>query len=153
MRIVLVRRFDPQGLVFFTNYGSRKAAELSSNPVAALCFYWYWIDQQVRIEETIEQTTAEESDEYFASRPRGSQVGAWASLQSRPLAARAELEQRYRVLEGQYESETIPRPSFWGGYRLMPMRFEFWKAGAYRLHDRQLFTRKDQAWSVETLYP
>lgn len=154
VRMVLVRRFDPHGFLFFTNYGSRKADELLSNPAAALCFYWFWLEEQVRIEGRVERATATESDEYFATRPRGSQIGAWASVQSHQLGARSELEDRYRTIEQQYAGEEIPRPPFWGGYRLRPQRIEFWKAGTYRLHERLVFTRTDTgSWDSEFLYP
>lgn len=153
-RMVLVRRIDPAGFLFFTNYESRKAAEFAVQPSAALCFYWYWIEQQVRIEGRIAQATPAESDEYFATRPRGSQIGAWASQQSRPLAERKELEERYLATERQYEGRVVPRPPFWGGYRLRPERIEFWTAGTYRLHERDVFTRdENRRWTMVSLYP
>jgi pyridoxamine 5'-phosphate oxidase len=153
VRMVLVRRVDADGFVFFTNYESRKAHELEANPRAALCFHWFWLDEQVRAEGRVRRATAGESDEYFASRPRGSQIGAWASQQSRPLGDRAELEERYRAYEQQFEGVDIPRPPFWGGYRLVPDRVEFWRAGSYRLHDRLVYRRDGDAWVTGALYP
>jgi pyridoxamine 5'-phosphate oxidase len=153
VRIVLVRSFDEEGFLFYTNYRSRKAADIEANPRGALCFYWPWIDEQVRIEGALSRVSAELSDTYFAARPRGSQIGAWASEQSRPLEDRSVLERRYLALDGQYEGQPIPRPSHWGGYRLSPAQIEFWKAGEYRLHDRWLYTRDGSTWRVERLHP
>lgn len=153
-RMVLVRHVDPHGFLFFTNYESRKAGELAAQPSAALCFYWFWIEQQVRIEGRVERATPAESDDYFATRPRGSQIGAWASLQSRPLTDRKVLEDRYRALEEQYDGRPVPRPPFWGGYRLRPERMEFWTAGTFRLHERHVFMRTaDGRWTSTLLYP
>jgi pyridoxamine 5'-phosphate oxidase len=152
-RVVLVRHFDAAGFVFFTNYTSRKAVELDANPLACLNFHWYWLEEQVRIEGPVTRATPDESDAYFATRPRGSQIGAWASRQSAVLATRGELEARYRELDARYEGQPVPRPPFWGGYRLLPEQIEFWKAGTYRLHDRTLFTREGTGWKVEGLYP
>src|SRR5262245_32280467 len=153
VRMVLVRQVDGNGFVFFTNYDSRKAGELDTNPRAALCFYWHWIDEQVRIEGTVTRATPEESDAYYTSRPRGSQIGAWASQQSRTLSVRAELDDRYRQLEKHYAGTIVPRPPFWGGYRLVPEEIEFWKSGAFRLHDRLLYTRVGAEWRTRALYP
>jgi pyridoxamine 5'-phosphate oxidase len=152
-RIVLLRRVDAQGFWFYTNYESRKAQELHENPRAAICCYWPWLDEQVRIEGTIDQTDALDSDEYFAGRPRGSQIGAWASAQSRPLTSRAELEARYRTLETEYDGQPIPRPLFWGGFRLTPERIEFWRAGTFRLHERLVYERHGAGWTTSALYP
>jgi pyridoxamine 5'-phosphate oxidase len=152
-RIVLLRRVDSRGFVFFTNYESRKADDLAENPFAALCCYWPWLDEQVRIEGAVERVSASESDDYFAGRPRGSQIGAWASEQSRVLGQRAMLEERYRAIDAQYLDRVVPRPPFWGGYRLAPDRIEFWRAGAYRLHERHLFLRDGDVWRAEVLYP
>jgi Pyridoxamine 5'-phosphate oxidase (EC 1.4.3.5) len=151
--MVLLRAFDDHGFVFFTNYGSRKALELETNPQAALCFYWYWIEQQVRVEGKVIRATREESDAYFQSRPRGSQIGAWASKQSQPLAARGELDERYAAVAREYGDGPIPRPEFWGGYRLIPHSVEFWTAGTFRLHERRLFTRVADGWREQWLYP
>ena len=152
-RVVLLRRVDAQGFWFYTNYESRKAQELLANPRAAICCYWPWLDEQVRIEGTTDQTDALDSDEYFAGRPRGSQIGAWASAQSRPLTGRAELEARYRTLEAEYEGLPIPRPPFWGGFRLTPERIEFWRAGTFRLHERLVYVRHGTSWTTNVLYP
>jgi len=152
-RVVLLRRVDELGFGFYTNYESRKGRELRENPWAALCCYWPWLDEQVRIEGPVSVAPPEDSDDYFASRPRGSRIGAWASRQSEPLPSRAELEARYEALEREYEGRDIPRPPFWGGYRLRPERIEFWRAGRYRLHDRQLYVREGSGWRTETLYP
>jgi pyridoxamine 5'-phosphate oxidase len=152
-RIVLLRGVDTRGFVFFTNYESRKGRELAENPYAALCCYWPWLDEQARIEGRIERVMASESDEYFAGRPRGSQIGAWASDQSRPLADRASLEDRYKALEAQYADRAVPRPPHWGGYRIVPDRIEFWRAGTYRLHERVLFLREPDGWRSEILNP
>jgi pyridoxamine 5'-phosphate oxidase len=152
-RIVLLRRVDSRGFVFFTNYESRKACDLAENPFAALCCYWPWLDEQVRVEGPVERVSAAESDEYFAGRPRGSQIGAWASDQSRVLGDRATLEERYRAIEAQYSDRVLPRPLHWGGYRLSPERIEFWRAGSDRLHERHVFLREGDGWRAELLYP
>jgi pyridoxamine 5'-phosphate oxidase len=152
-RIVLVRGVDERGFTFFTNYRSRKGRELEANPLAALCFYWPWIDEQVRAEGSVARVSAEESDAYFATRPRGSQIGAWASQQSERLATRGALEQRYAEVERQYHGSHVPRPPHWGGFRLSPDRIEFWKAGTYRLHDRTLYIRDGNRWTIELLNP
>ncbi len=152
-RIVLLRQVDEHGFCFFTNYESRKGRELSANPRAALCCYWAWLDEQVRIEGAVEKLAATESDDYFAGRPRGSQVGAWASDQSAVLSSRAELESRYHAIENEYRERQIPRPPFWGGYRVRPERIEFWRAGTFRLHDRLAYVRDGLGWRTEALYP
>lgn len=152
-RIVLLRRVDAGGFGFFTNLESRKARELMANPYAALCAYWPWLDEQARVEGPVIQADPADCDEYFGSRPRGSQVGAWASAQSRPLASRAELEARYHAVDAQYAGRPIPRPPYWGGFRLVPERIEFWRSGTYRLHDRLLYIREGAGWRTEILYP
>jgi pyridoxamine 5'-phosphate oxidase len=152
-RMVLVRHVDPSGFVFFTNYESRKAKELAGNPRAALCFHWHWIEEQVRVEGSITQATPDESDAYFVLRPRGSQLAAWASDQSRVVSGRAVLEERYREMEARYANQDVPRPPFWGGYRLVPERIEFWRSGLSRLHDRLLYTREGTAWRAVVLNP
>lgn len=152
-RIVLLRRVDDRGFSFFTNYQSRKARELLANPHAALCAYWPWLDEQARIEGTVAMIDPRESDEYFAGRPRGSQVGAWASAQSDVLSSRADLERRYHAIEAEYAGREIPRPPHWGGFRLVPECIEFWRAGTYRLHDRTLYVREGSGWRHEVLYP
>ena len=152
-RMVLLRGVDERGFVFYTNYTSRKGRELDGNPHAALCIHWPTLDEQIRVEGRVERTTDEESDAYFASRPRGSQLGAWASAQSRPLAAREQLEEEYRVVEARFGDRTVPRPPFWGGFRIIPERIEFWYGRPDRLHDRLVYTRDGAAWKIERLYP
>jgi pyridoxamine 5'-phosphate oxidase len=152
-RLVLLRGVDARGFVFFTNYNSRKGRELSGNPHAALCFYWASLDEQIRIEGRVERVTAEESDAYFAGRPRGSQLGAWASDQSNVLPSRESLEEKYREIERRFEGQTVERPSFWGGFRLTPVRIEFWYGRPDRLHDRVVYVRDGSAWRIERLYP
>lgn len=152
-RIVLVHEVDERGVVFHTNYGGRKATELEANPWAAVCAYWPWTDEQIRIEGSIGRVSSRESDGYFALRPRGSQIGAWASLQSQPLESREALIARVREFEAKFEGGEVPRPDNWGGYRLKPLRIEFWKAGEFRLHDREVYERAGDAWTVQRLYP
>jgi pyridoxamine 5'-phosphate oxidase len=153
VRIVLLHGFDARGFVFYTNYEGRKAGDLEANPHAALCFYWPWLDEQVRAEGTVSRIAPEESDAYFATRQRGKQIGAWASIQSRPLASREELLARVAEAESRYAGQPVPRPPFWGGYRLSPERIEFWRAGESRLHDRFVYTRDRDGWRLTRLYP
>ena len=153
VRIVLVKIVDERGFRFFTNLGSRKARELEENPRAALCFHWPVLARQVRVEGAVEPLPAEESDVYFASRGRDSQIGAWASRQSAPLLARELLEERCAQVAERYADAPVPRPPFWGGYLLVPERIELWSGREHRLHDRQLFRRQADGWSVERLYP
>jgi pyridoxamine 5'-phosphate oxidase len=152
-RLVLLRGVDARGFVFFTNYNSRKGRELAGNPHAALCFYWASLDEQIRIEGRVERVTAEESDAYFAGRPHGSQLGAWASDQSNVLPSRESLEEKYREIERRFEGRTVERPAFWGGFRLTPVRIEFWYGRPDRLHDRVVYVRDGSAWRIERLYP
>ena len=153
-RIVLVKGFDERGFVFYTNYGGRKARELEANPYCALVFYWGELERQVRVEGRVSRVSEEESDAYFASRPRGSRLGAWASEQSRPVGDRGTLERRLRELEREYEGREIPRPPFWGGYRVEPEIIEFWQGRENRLHDRLLYRRAiDGGWIRERLQP
>jgi pyridoxamine 5'-phosphate oxidase len=152
-RLVLLRGADERGFVFHTNYASRKGQELDANPNAALCFYWPTLDEQIRIEGRVERLPAGESDAYFASRPRGSQLGAWASAQSQVLPAREALEQEYRAIEARFGDLAVPRPPFWGGFRLVPARIEFWYGRPDRLHDRVVYTLTDEGWRIERLYP
>jgi pyridoxamine 5'-phosphate oxidase len=153
VRMVLLRGADERGFVFHTNYNSRKAHELDENPRAALCFHWHSLEEQIRVEGNVERVSAADSDAYFNTRPRGSQLGAWASNQSALLATRESLEREYREIERQYEGKVVPRPPFWGGFRLIPDRIEFWFGRPDRLHDRILYTREGSAWKIERLYP
>ena len=154
-RVVLLKGFDPSGFVFYGNLGSRKFRELAAHPFAALNLYWKPLERQVRIEGKVAPVTDAEADAYFATRARGSQIGAWASKQSEALGSRAELEERARAVDAQYAGRAVPRPPFWSGYRLAPDRIEFWKSGQFRLHDREVFRRAspEAPWTVERLYP
>jgi pyridoxamine 5'-phosphate oxidase len=152
-RMVLLRGADARGFAFFTNYMSRKARELSENPHAALCMHWPTLEEQIRIEGRVERVSDQESDEYFSSRPRGSQIGAWASDQSQVLSSRDTLDQRYDEVGRRFDGRPVTRPPFWGGFRLIPDRMEFWQGRADRLHDRLVFVREGIAWRTERLYP
>jgi len=153
-RMVLLRGVTADGFQFFTNYGSRKAFELEATGHAALSFYWHWLDLQVRVEGSVARATAADSDAYFASRPRGSQLGAWASRQSTPLGSRTELERRYAEVDAQFAGAPVPRPPFWGGFTLRPARIEWWQAGDARLHDRLVYFRQaDGTWDAVRLFP
>ena len=151
-RIVLLKGFDDAGFVFFTNYQSNKGQQMAEVPYASLTFFWVQQERQVRIEGRIEKTSAAESDEYFQQRPRGSQIGAWVSNQSR-IVTREGLEERTKELEDWYGDDVIPRPPHWGGYRLIPESIEFWQGRPSRLHDRLLFTREGDDWKIERLSP
>ena len=153
VRIVLLKAFDEGGFVFYTSYEGRKGRELLAHPRAALCFYWAPLDIQVRIEGTVTKVADEEADAYFASRERRSQIGAWASRQSRPLESPTALDERFAMYEKEFEGREVPRPSFWSGFRVAPERIEFWKGKANRLHERHLYTRDGNGWKIETLYP
>lgn len=153
VRMVLLRGADERGFVFHTNYNSRKAGELAANPHAALCFHWPTLEEQIRVEGRIERLPSSESDAYFVTRPRGSQLGAWASEQSMVLPSRETLEEQYRAIERQFEGSPVPRPPFWGGFRLVPERIEFWFGRPDRLHDRLSYTREADGWRIERLYP
>jgi pyridoxamine 5'-phosphate oxidase len=148
-----LRGADARGFVFFTNYNSRKGQELTNNPQAALCFYWASLDEQIRIEGRVERVSTGESDAYFDGRPRGSQLGAWASDQSQVLSSRETLEEKYREIERRFDGQPVQRPPFWGGFRLIPTRIEFWYGRPDRLHDRVLYVRDANAWRIERLYP
>jgi pyridoxamine 5'-phosphate oxidase len=152
VRMVLMKRLDERGFAFYTNAESRKGVELVENPQAAMCFHWKSLRRQVRVEGTVKELPTADSEEYFHSRSRRSQLGAAASEQSRPLAGREVLEARVRDLEERYPG-TIPRPMYWKGFVLWPERIEFWWDGADRLHDRILFTRVQDKWSKERLFP
>ncbi len=151
-RTVLLKQFDDNGFVFFTNRESNKGRHLLAGQRAALYFQWLNNSRQVQIHGRVEMTSAAEDDAYFASRPRESQLGAWASQQSRPLAARDTLEDRFAAYDRQYP-DTVPRPPYWGGFRVTPERYEFWQAGAHRLHDRFEYTRDGDDWFIQRLNP
>lgn len=153
VRMVLLKGFDAAGFVFFTGYASRKAGELDANPRGALLFHWDPLGRQVRIEGSVERVSAEESDEYFATRPRGAQLAASASLQSSLLAGREELEARIEELRAARKGENVPRPEHWGGYRLAPESYEFWQHREDRAHDRLRYRRAGDAWVIERLSP
>jgi pyridoxamine 5'-phosphate oxidase len=154
LRIVLLKGVDERGFVFYTNYESRKGQQLMAHRKAALTFHWKSLRRSVRIEGDVELTTPEEADAYFASRPRSSQIGAWASDQSHPLPDRATLERRFADLSRHYAAEkSVPRPAYWSGFRVAPERIEFWQERPFRLHDRVLFTREGEAWRKQRLFP
>lgn len=153
-RTVLLKGFDKQGFVFFTNYESRKGQHLAENPQAALLFTWLELERQIRIEGTVEKVSTQESLAYFQSRPKNSQIGAWASPQSRVIAGRAGLENKVADLVHEYaQSEVLPLPPFWGGYRLAPEIIEFWQGRENRLHDRICYARTGEEWKIERLAP
>jgi pyridoxamine 5'-phosphate oxidase len=154
VRMVLLKGFDENGFIFFTNYYSRKGKELTENPFAALLFWWDKLEGQVRVEGEVGQLPAHESDRYFATRPRGSQLAAWASLQSQPLDSYDMLLQRWKTYDKKYQGKTVLRPPFWGGFLLKPVNVEFWKCRVNRLHDRIVYTlQPDASWKIERLSP
>ena len=152
-RMVLLKEVNQQGFVFFTNYGSRKSKELEQNPFVALLFHWNMLQRQVRIEGRIERISHEESEAYFHSRSRGSQIGAWASKQSQVFDERQTLVDSVKYYEEKFTNQTIPLPEFWGGYRVIPEKIEFWQGKADRLHDRFVYTKQDNNWEINRLNP
>jgi len=160
-RVVLLKAVDNRGFVFYTNLESRKGRELRANARGALCFYWTRVGspaaatgaRQVRVEGTVDEVSDAEADFYFGSRPRGAQIGAWASQQSAVLSSRAELEATVRLFEQKFAEGTVPRPPFWGGFRIVPQRIEFWASREDRLHDRMVFVREGDAWMKQLLCP
>jgi pyridoxamine 5'-phosphate oxidase len=153
VRIILIRQVDDRGFVFYTNYSSRKAADLTANPRAALCQHWPTLEEQIRIDGSVRLVDPAESDAYFAGRPRESQIGAWASDQSAELDSRAVLEARCREIDARFEGKPIARPPFWGGFRIVPERIEFWYGRPGRLHERLLYERFADGWRTRWLYP
>jgi len=153
IRMLLLKDVDPGGFVFYTNLESRKARELAANRRAAMNFHWSALDRQVRIEGRVMPVSDADADAYFATRARGSQIGAWASRQSRPMERMSDLDARVEEFEKKFEGKDVPRPPFWSGFRLEPSAIEFWKGKPNRLHERQLFVREGDGWRVQLLYP
>ena len=153
VRMLLLKGVDERGFVFYTNSESHKGEELAINPRASLCFYWKSMGREVRVDGPVEKISNEEADAYFESRARGSQIGAWASKQSRPLESRFELEKRIAKYTAKFHIGKVPRPEFWEGYRVKHERVEFWAEKNFRLHNRFVYTRTDQGWQTERLYP
>jgi pyridoxamine 5'-phosphate oxidase len=152
-RMVLLKDVDARGFVFYTNLESRKGGELAANPQAAMCFHWKTLQRSVRVEGAVEPVSAAEADAYYASRARGSRIGAWASRQSRPLEGRFALEKAVAEVTLKFGVGEIPRPPFWSGFRLMPRRIEFWRDMPFRLHERRVFHKAGAGWELEMLYP
>lgn len=152
-RVVLIRKLDERGLVFYTNYTSKKAKDLEVNPYVAVNFFWSWLERQVRVEGKVRKLSSDESDAYFASRPRASQLGAWASDQSDTMTTRDQLELALRDITARFEGKDVPRPPYWGGYLIEPDYFEFWQGRASRLHDRIVYTSTDGLWQFRRLFP
>ena len=153
VRVLLLKEVDDRGFVFYTNLESRKGSELAANSRAAMNFHWSPLERQVRIEGKVTSVSDAEADAYFATRPRGSQIGAWASRQSRPMDRVSDLDARVTEYEKRFEGRQVPRPPFWSGFRLVPSSIEFWTGKPSRLHDRQLYTRDGDGWRVTLLYP
>ena len=152
-RMVLLKGHGADGFVFYTNRESRKAGDLAGDSCVALLFHWKSLRRQIRIEGRVTRASDAESDAYFASRSRDSQLGAWASDQSRPMPDRATFEDRFEAIKVRFDGADVPRPPHWGGYRVTPARIEFWRDGAHRLHERTLYTRSGDGWTTELLYP
>jgi len=153
VRILLLKGVDERGFVFYTNYASRKGSELLAHPLAAMCFHWQPLERQVRVEGRTEPVTTEEADAYFATRARGSQIGAWASKQSRPMEHTGALDERVREMESRFAGGAVPRPPHWGGYVVRPDRIEFWYGARFRLHERVTYVREGNTWRKGMLYP
>lgn len=153
VRMVLLKDFDETGFVFYTNYESAKGTEILASMKAALCFHWKSLRRQVRVRGPVETVTDEEADAYYASRPRGSRIGAWASKQSRPLESRFALEKAVAEYTAKFGISAIPRPGYWSGFRVKPVQIEFWHDRPFRLHDRLVFTPADGGWQTKRLYP
>jgi pyridoxamine 5'-phosphate oxidase len=152
-RVVLLKSYDRDGFVFYTNYEGRKGRELLGNPAAALCFHWPHLEIQIRIEGSVSKVSDAEADAYFATRARASQLGAWASRQSRPIEHEGDLEVRLAEYDRKFEGKEVPRPPYWSGFRVTPDRMEFWHNRPSRLHLRHLYSRQGNGWNMETLYP
>jgi len=152
-RMVLLKKYDERGFCFFTNLTSKKGKDLRENKNVALCFYWGVLGLQIRIEGEIEQVSQKEADDYFASRRRGSQIGAWASKQSCKIEKEGDLEDRIAKITKDFEGGDVPRPPFWSGFRVLPTRIEFWKEGEFRIHDREVYIKNSNGWEIDKLYP
>ena len=153
VRMVLLKDADEKGFVFYTNLDSRKGREMRANAKAALCFHWKSLRRQIRVGGAVEPVSEGEADAYFASRPRASQIGAWASLQSQPLESRFALERRVAEFTAKFHIGAVPRPAYWSGFRLIPAEIEFWQERPFRLHERTVYHRDGNAWTVRKLYP
>ena len=152
-RMVLLKKFDEKGFCFFTNFNSRKGGELAKNRHVALCFYWGILGKQIRIEGAVEEVLSAEADDYFSSRRRESQIGAWASKQSSEMENWDEFEKRIKEFEKEFEGKEVPRPPHWSGYRVVPKRIEFWQEGEFRIHHRKVYERVEGGWKVTEIYP